>query len=180
MEMIPSSAETLAVLINGEARRHRSGARRETLNRFCVDCELQRAAIISAMRTILRPHCERLIALLFAACLAGSGLAQTPAPTTGIEGVISIGPIHGGPVRAGEANSAPLAKATFDVSSSSGVVASFETDDTGHFRVALAPGRYSIQRHGPRKKLGGCGPFEVEVPADAIRKIRWDCDTGMR
>jgi hypothetical protein len=91
-----------------------------------------------------------------------------------------MGPVHGGPVRAGEADSAPLVKATFDVSSSAGAVASFETDDTGHFRVALAPGHYSIQPRGPKKKVGGCGPFEVEVPADGFKKIRWDCDSGMR
>jgi hypothetical protein len=103
-----------------------------------------------------------------------------PTPTTGIEGVISVGPVHGGPARDGEADSAPLAKTTFDISSSAGVVTSFETDDTGHFRVALAPGRYSIQRRGFKKKPAGCGPFEVDVPADGFKRIRWDCDSGMR
>jgi hypothetical protein len=121
-----------------------------------------------------------LIAFLFTASLAVLARAETPTPITGIEGVVSIGPVHGGPVRAGEADSTPLVKATFDVSSSAGAVASFETDDTGHFRVALAPGRYSIQRRGPRKKIGSCGPFEVEVSADGFKKVRWDCDSGMR
>jgi hypothetical protein len=120
------------------------------------------------------------MALLFTASLAVSGHAQTLAPTTGIEGVISIGPVHGGPARAGEADSAPLVKATFDVSSSAGTVASFETGDTGHFRVALAPGHYSIQRRGAKKKVGGCGPFEVEVPAEGFKKIQWNCDSGLR
>lgn len=132
------------------------------------------------MRTILKPPCCRLIALLFTATLAVSGRAQTSAPTTGIEGVISIGPIHGGPTRAGETDSAPLVKVTFDVSTGAGAVASFETDDTGHFRVALAPGHYSIERRGSKKKLGGCGPFEVEVPAEGFKRIRWDCDSGLR
>jgi hypothetical protein len=121
-----------------------------------------------------------LIAFLFTASLALSGRAETPAPMTGIEGVIFIGPVHGGPVREGEASSAPLVKATFDVSSSTGAAASFETDGTGHFHVALAPGHYSIQRRGPKKKIGSCGPFEVEVPADGFKKVRWDCDSGMR
>ena len=132
------------------------------------------------MRKTSRPTCHRLIALFFTAALAVSTQAQTPAPTTGIEGVIFIGPVHGGPVRVGEPDSAPLVKATFDVSSTTGVVASFETDDAGHFRVALAPGHYSIQRRGSQKKIGRCGPFEVEVPADGFKKIRWDCDSGMR
>jgi hypothetical protein len=132
------------------------------------------------MRPILRSHNHALIALLFTASLALSGRAQTPSPMTGIEGVISIGPVHGGPIHEGEASSAPLAKATFDVSSSMGAVASFETDDTGHFRVALAPGHYSIQRQGLKKKIGRCGPFEVDVPADGFKNVRWDCDSGMR
>jgi hypothetical protein len=121
-----------------------------------------------------------LVALLFAMTVAVSGRAETPAPTTGIEGVISVGPVHGGPAREGEPDSAPLVKTTFDVSSNTGAVASFETDDAGHFRVALPPGHYSIQRRGPRKRIGSCGPFEVEVPAEGFKTIRWECDSGMR
>ena len=158
----------------------RCGVLRPLMVQFSAGCEVRRAAIVFAMRLPFGPlHCS-VIALLIASARAALGGEPAAALPTGIEGMISIGPIHGGPIRAGEADSAPLVKATFDVSSSGGIVASFETDDTGHFRLALAPGHYSIQRRGAKKKVGSCGPFEVEVPADSFKKIRWDCDTGMR
>src|ERR1700736_6186737 len=71
--------------------------------------------------------------------------AQPSSLSTGIEGVVSIGPIHGGPQRSDEPASAPLANAVFEVANDAGAVTTFTTDAAGHFRVPLAPGRYSIK-----------------------------------
>ena len=105
--------------------------------------------------------------------------AQSPGPTSGIEGAIRISPIHGGPTRQGAEDSAPMANTAFDVVNDTGVVSSFTTDDAGHFRVALSPGRYSIKMHEHRK-IGGCGTFAVEVSAGEFKKVHVDCDSGIR
>jgi hypothetical protein len=106
--------------------------------------------------------------------------AQTSSLSTGIEGVVSVGPIHCGPQRADEAASAPLANAVFEVANDAGAVTTFTTDASGHFRISLAPGRYSIKARDLKTKPRGCGPFEVEVTANGFKKIQWECDSGMR
>jgi len=106
--------------------------------------------------------------------------AQTSPIATGIEGVVSIGPTHGGPTRAGESDSAPLANFSFEVASAAGEVTVFTTDASGRFRISLAPGRYSIKARDLRTKFPRCGPFDVEVTADGFKKVQWECDSGMR
>jgi hypothetical protein len=106
--------------------------------------------------------------------------AQTPSPSTGIEGVIAVGPIHGGPSRAGVEDSAPVANTVFEVTNAAGLVTAFTTDEAGRFRVAAAPGRYSITPRERKAKIGGCGTLEVEVTADGFKKIHWECDSGIR
>jgi hypothetical protein len=106
--------------------------------------------------------------------------AQPPSLSTGIEGVVSIGPIHGGPQRSDEPASAPLANVVFEVANDAGAVTTFTTDTSGHFRIPLAPGRYSIKRADVKVKLAHCGPFEVEVTTSGFKKIQWECDSGMR
>ena len=105
--------------------------------------------------------------------------AQSPGPGSGIEGTIRISPIHGGPTRLGEEDSAPVANTAFDVVNDKGVVASFTTDDAGHFRVAVSPGHYSIKMHEYRK-LGRCGSFPVEVSAGEFKAVHFECDSGIR
>jgi hypothetical protein len=106
--------------------------------------------------------------------------AQTSSIATGIDGVISVSPIHGGPSRVGVADSAPLANVAFEVANDAGAMTTFTTDASGHFRIALAPGRYSIKPKDPKTKLPRCGPFEAEVTTDGFKKVQWQCDSGMR
>lgn len=120
-----------------------------------------------------------LVGLLLLGFVPSPTDAQTSSLSTGIEGVISVGPIHGGPIRQGVADSAPLANTVFEVASEAGPVQSFTTDESGHFRIPLPPGRYSIKRT-LKTKLSGCGPFEVEVTAEGFKKIQWECDSGIR
>jgi hypothetical protein len=117
---------------------------------------------------------------LFFLFMAEQMNAQTSPIATGIEGIISIGPTHGGPIRAGESASAPLANVAFVVAGGAGEVAAFTTDGSGHFRIPLAPGRYSIKAKKPKVRFPRCGPFEVEVTAAGFNQVTWECDTGMR
>ncbi len=122
--------------------------------------------------------------LLICACFA---FAQTPTLTsmpetgdTGIEGVITVGPTHGGPVRPGMTSSAPLANATFVVGNETSAVAEFTTDDQGRFNVSLQPGHYTVTKKEQQKGIGRYGPFDVDVTAGQMTKVEWQCDTGMR
>jgi Prealbumin-like fold domain len=106
---------------------------------------------------------------------------QTPSGgESGIEGVISISPARPGPVRVDEAGSVPLANATFVIENDSREIASFTTDDKGHFRAAVPPGHYKVSLKGRKSSIGRFGPFEVDVVAGKMTNVQWECDSGMR
>jgi len=112
-------------------------------------------------------------------------LGQSPSPQkpeagTGLEGVISIGPIHGGPTRQGVPDSKPLAHTEFLVTNENRSVASFQTDDKGRFRVVLPPGHYTISRKDLKASIGSYGPFEVDIAAGQMKQVQWSCDSGIR
>jgi len=110
-------------------------------------------------------------------------LAQTqptPDTRTGVEGVIMISPVHGGPARLGVPNSRPLTNTDFVVQNDKGPVTSFTTDDQGQFQVSLAPGHYTVSIKQRRGGIGHYGPFDVDVVAGQMTKVEWQCDTGMR
>lgn len=99
---------------------------------------------------------------------------------TGIEGVITVSPVHGGPIRVGVPSSRPLAATEFVVASDSGQAGSFTTDEQGHFHISVPPGHYTVTRKGAGHGIGRYGPFEVYVRAGEATKVEWNCDSGMR
>lgn len=99
---------------------------------------------------------------------------------TGIEGVVTISPIKAGPVRADAPSSRPLGNTAFVVENEKGNVASFTTDENGYFRVPLAPGHYKVSLKERKSSIGRYGPFEVDVVADQMTKVQWQCDSGIR
>ena len=106
---------------------------------------------------------------------------QTPSGgESGIEGVISISPARPGPVRVDEAGSVALANATFVIENNSREIASFTTDDKGHFRAAVPPGHYKVSLKGRKTSIGRFGPFEADVVAGKMTNVQWECDSGMR
>lgn len=111
---------------------------------------------------------------------AQSPSVSTPKIESRLEGVISIGPIHGGPSRQGVPDSKPLAHTEFVVMKEKSPVASFQTDDKGHFRIALAPGHYTISRKDWTGHIGNYGPFEVDITAGEKKTVQWECDSGIR
>jgi hypothetical protein len=119
-----------------------------------------------------------MISILLSALLTTMN-AETPAGATGIEGSISVSPIHPGPTRKGETDSGPLANVAFEIVKADNVVATFTTDAKGRFQVSVPPGSYTV-RMRERKKIGGCGERTVEVTASGFAKLDWNCDTGMR
>jgi hypothetical protein len=108
-------------------------------------------------------------------------IGQTPsAAETGIEGVIVISPTKPGPIRADAPGSQPLANVTFVVENEKGEVASFTTDDQGHFRISVAPGYYKVSIKGRKSSIGHFGPFEADVVSGKMTRVQWECDSGIR
>jgi hypothetical protein len=121
-----------------------------------------------------------MVLLAVFSCLVLAETQSTPEPETGLEGVISVSPVHGGPSRLGVPDSRPLANTPFVVKKGNDTITSFTTDDQGRFRISLAAGHYTISRKDWEGRVGSYGPFEVDVAAGQIKKIQWNCDTGMR
>jgi hypothetical protein len=111
--------------------------------------------------------------LVMAACVSAGG-------ETGIEGVITISPTQPGPIRADASGSKPLANTAFVVENENGAVASFTTDEQGHFRTPLASGHYKVSIKGRKSTIGRFGPFEVDVVAGKMTEVQWECDSGIR
>ena len=108
-------------------------------------------------------------------------VGQTPSGVeTGIEGLITISPTQPGPIRDDTPGSKPLANTAFVVESQKGQVASFTTDDQGHFRIPLAPGHYTVAIKGRKSSIGHFGPFEADVVSGKMTKVEWQCDSGIR
>jgi hypothetical protein len=119
-----------------------------------------------------------LSAVFFVGCL----LATTPAiaDETGIKGKVLRGPTVPGPTIAGESDEAPF-HACFHVLSSKQVVARFEADENGNFKVLLPPGEYTIIPDAsapipyPKRQTK-----DVTVPEDGFAEVTLRFDTGMR
>ena len=110
-----------------------------------------------------------------------TAVGQTPTGgDSGIEGTITISPSKPGPTRIDEPGSMPLSNATFFVENNNAEVASFTTDEKGHFRVALPPGHYKASLKGRKTSIGRFGPFEVDVAPGKMAKVEWECDSGIR
>ena len=123
-----------------------------------------------------------ILAFVLVSCFSSARSQPTlaPEPGTGIEGLITVSPVYGGPVRIGVPDSKPLANTTFIVQNEKGFVASVNTDVEGRFRILLAPGHYRVSRKDAQPKVGRYGPFGVDVVAGQMTNVAWSCDTGMR
>ena len=138
------------------------------------------------MLSMREPYLLPIFVVLFALFSRVAPAQPTPTPTpkpepeTRLEGVISAGPIRGGPSRQGVPDSRPLANIEFLAKKENTTVASFQTDDQGRFQISLPPGHYTISRKNWKANLGSYGPFEVDVAVGQIKRVQWNCDTGIR
>ena len=113
-------------------------------------------------------------------CLTATLSLSAADPATGLEGVITVGPVHGGPSRIGLPDSKPLGNTAFIVENQKGTLVSFTTDDQGRFHLSLEPGHYTVSLKEKRVAIGRYGPFEADVTAGQMTKVQWRCDTGIR
>ncbi len=117
-------------------------------------------------------------AALWLAC----GGNEAAAPTSGIEGQVLIGPVCP-VVREGSPCPDQPFQATIVVwnAERSQKAATFDTDEDGRFRVALAPGEYYIDPQPPNPGAPPTGmPRTVTVPPDRFLQITIEYDSGIR
>ena len=108
-----------------------------------------------------------------AAALAAPAAGQT---RSGLYGTVTRGPTS--PVcRVGVACDEPATNAVF-LLIRKGTTTKVRTDATGHYRVRLAPGRYTVGKGnwGP----GGIKPSSVVVPSGHFARVNITIDTGIR
>lgn len=121
-----------------------------------------------------------LSATLSIICMTYSKAELLSDSNTGIEGTILVSPSHPGPIREGVSSTAPVPGMEFSVAKEGGEVAAFKTDEQGHFRVNVPPGKYTVASKARKMRIGRFGPFDVEVSAGKLTKVEWTCDSGMR
>ena len=131
-------------------------------------------------RFVVLPMIPVFLAMLSCVVFADYSSTASSKSETGLEGVITISPTHGGPIRQGEPESKPLPHVAFVVKEGDRIVAKFETDEQGRFRVPLPPGNYNVAARDQRQKFNKYGPFPVEVIAGKMTQAHWDCDSGLR
>lgn len=120
--------------------------------------------------------------IMSAMFLVGALLATTPviADETGIMGTALRGPVEPGPAQVGQSDEAPF-RALFEVRASGKVLARFESDENGYFRILLPPGEYAIV-----PDVSAPIPYpsrqtkHVTVPQDGFANVTLRFDTGMR
>jgi hypothetical protein len=144
-----------------------------------LDLKVETSSFVILSPVLLFRYSMRSI-LLGLFCLAAPMFASAADPATGLKGVITAGPVHGGPTRIGVPDSRPLANTTFIAENQKGTVISFSTDDQGRFHLSLEPGHYTVSLKEKRGGIGHYGPFEIDVIAGQMTKVEWHCDTGMR
>lgn len=120
----------------------------------------------------------RPVAVALALVLAACGGA---APADGIEGRVLAGPtcpVQRIPPDPGCADR-PVAIALEVISAGGSVVARAETGADGAFRIAAAPGRYTV-RSAAARPLPALRPTPVEVPRTGWVTLELRADTGIR
>jgi hypothetical protein len=130
------------------------------------------------MRSSLRlaPLLLLAIALIAATCDNGS----TPKPNSGIEGTVTIGPMC--PVERPDSPcpDQPYA-ATIVINDSGGdEVGRAKSGEDGRFRVALAPGSYTLVPQSPASRLPYASEQQVKVRDGAYTHVDIQYDSGIR
>ena len=122
---------------------------------------------------------KRQTSLVICVVFAALGTLRSE-PETGLDGVVITSPSKPGPTIQGESDWAPVSDVAFVVEQRDRAVATFITDRQGRFKVSLPPGRYTVKMKNGKPKIGGCGPYEVQVLAGQITQLRWECDHQLR
>lgn len=134
--------------------------------------------MIPAISTALVTAAILAVGVMAGSCQNGG---DTTTSGSGIEGLVTIGPMC--PV---EREDTPCPdqpyQATIDALNADGdKVMTFESGEDGRFRVAIEPGRYTLEPQSPNgASLPYASPVDVEVHAGAYTHIDIQYDSGIR
>ncbi|MFZ1707381.1 MAG: carboxypeptidase-like regulatory domain-containing protein [Anaerolineae bacterium] len=121
---------------------------------------------------------------------AGLLPAGTPSPIatpaiirpgdSGIEGLVTISPTCGGPVRPGQDCTAPYQASITVLDQADRVVSQVSSDAEGRFRLALPPGNYTLRPEKPAKGIARAADVSVTVVAGQVTTVEITYDSGLR
>ena len=83
-------------------------------------------------------------------------------------------------MKQGVPDSKPLANTTFVVKTGRSHDCILHDGRSGPVSDFFAFGHYSISKKDWNSRVGFYGPFEVDIAAGQIKKVQWNCDTGMQ
>jgi hypothetical protein len=123
---------------------------------------------------------RRLAVLALVLAAACGGDASTGATDSGIAGTTVSGPTCPVEIAGSPCPDRPIsAKLFITKRGSDDVVASVTSNERGEFRVALAPGAYTIHPLGTAGPPTG-GPQDVTVRAHSFTRVTFQFDSGIR
>lgn len=118
------------------------------------------------------------LALLAAACTGAT--LNTPSESSGIEGMVTIGPMCPVEIEGQPCPDQPY-QATIAIEDAGGdEVARVESGEDGRFRFNLSPGSYTLVPQSPESRLPYAGEQPVEVTAGRYTQVTIEYDSGIR
>jgi hypothetical protein len=122
------------------------------------------------------------LASMVLGCASSSGAGQSPALTSGIVGRTMVGPECPVFQASSPCPDRPLrARLVVTAEGSTESVATVVTDGTGHFRIPLAPGRYTVQPGNlTGSALPTAQPVTVTVVTGRFTDLTISFDSGIR
>jgi hypothetical protein len=132
------------------------------------------SALTVGLASVVIPSCNSADPILSTIELSSS------ARNSGIEGLVLRGPIHGGPIQAGEISERGF-KALFYVLRDEKPVTTFQSTEDGFYHVSLAPGIYNIIPDSSSPIMSAARQVkEVTVKEKQITIDTLHFDTGLR
>ena len=119
------------------------------------------------------------LALMLAAC-GGDATGPADAPTGGVRGIVTAGPQCPVVVAGSPCPDRPW-QGTVRIAATQGdVVREVETDDRGHFEIALGAGSYVVVAVTDPERISTGSPQTVTVAAGEWAEVTLVVDTGLR
>jgi hypothetical protein len=108
-------------------------------------------------------------------------ITPSPTPTSGIEGLVTKGPMCPGPVAIGDTQcqDQPFQATISVLGANSNLITQFQTDASGIFKIPFAPGTYILHPTSV-KAFPHAADQSVVVVAGQFTQVTIKYDTGMR
>lgn len=99
---------------------------------------------------------------------------------SGIEGMVTISPTCGGPVRPGQDCTAPYQAVITVLDAANKAVVQATSDAQGRFRLPLPPGVYTLRPERPKPGIATAADVTVTVEAGRVTLVEIMYDSGLR